>query len=148
MKKRYLDRFSIEGKVCIITGGGGLIGMKHAEAVLEGDGIPVLIDISEEAMERVKKGLTEAYGEEPVMECEKCDITDRAELEKVRDMLLEKYGHIDILINNAANNPKVEGGSKNLGAIRFHNSSGTDRCFSLRTGIRRSYGKAGQRHSA
>lgn len=121
MKKRYLDRFSIEGKVCIITGGGGLIGMKHAEAVLEGDGIPVLIDISEEAMERVKKSLTEAYGEEPVMECIKTDITDRAALEKVRDELLEKYGHIDVLINNAANNPKVEGGSKNLGAIRFHN---------------------------
>ena len=92
MKKRYLDRFSIEGKVCIITGGGGLIGMKHAEAVLEGDGIPVLIDISEEAMERVRKSLTESYGEEPVMECIKTDITDRTALEGVRDRLLDKYG--------------------------------------------------------
>ena len=33
MKK---DLFSIEGRVCVITGGGGLIGSKHAEAVLEG----------------------------------------------------------------------------------------------------------------
>ena len=32
---------------------------------------------------------------------------------------MEKYGHIDVLINNAANNPKVEGGSKNLGAAGF-----------------------------
>lgn len=31
----YLNRFSISGKVCIVTGGGGLIGMKHTEAILE-----------------------------------------------------------------------------------------------------------------
>ena len=33
----------------------------------------------------------------------------------------EEWQKVDVLINNAANNPKVEGGSKNLGAMRFHN---------------------------
>lgn len=46
MKKRYLDKLDIDGKVCIVTGGGGLLGMKHTEAILEGGGIPVLLDIS------------------------------------------------------------------------------------------------------
>ena len=69
----------------------------------------------------MKNGLVEEYGEDITVETFVTDITDRSALEKVRDILMEKYGHIDVLINNAANNPKVEGGSKNLGAIRFHN---------------------------
>lgn len=128
MKKNYMEQFSLKGRVCIITGGGGLIGMKHAEAVMEGEGIPVLLDIAEEGMERVKKSLIEEYSENhdeetgtaaPVIETFVTDITKRECLEEVRDILLKKYGHIDALINNAANNPKVEGGSKNLAATRF-----------------------------
>lgn len=118
MKKNYMDRFSLKDKVIIITGGGGLIGMKHAEAVMEGEGIPVLLDIVEAGMIRVKNSLLEEYGE-GVVETFVTDITKREELEKIRDVLMEKYGHIDGLINNAANNPKVEGGSKNLAATRF-----------------------------
>lgn len=117
----YLNRFSISGKVCIVTGGGGLIGMKHTEAILEGDGIPVLLDIAMDGMERVKKTVQEEYGTNRVVESFVTDITDRKALEEIRDILLEKYGHIDVLINNAANNPKVEDASKNLGPIRFHN---------------------------
>ena len=118
MKKNYMDQFSLKGKVVIITGGGGLIGLKHAEAVMEGEGIPVLLDIVEAGMQRVKNTLMEEYGEGTV-ETFVTDITKREELEKIRDILLEKYGHIDGLINNAANNPKVEGGSKNLAATKF-----------------------------
>lgn len=40
-----LEQYKITGKVVIITGGAGLIGRKHTEAVLEGEGIPVLLDI-------------------------------------------------------------------------------------------------------
>lgn len=119
MKKNYMNQFSLKGKVCIITGGGGLIGMKHAEAVMEGEGIPVLLDIADAGMQRVKKSLLEEYGEEGIVETFVTDITDRESLIKIRDILLEKYGHIDALINNAANNPKVEGGSKNLAATKF-----------------------------
>ena len=118
---RYMDRFNIRGKVCVVTGGGGLIGMKHTEAILEGEGIPVLLDIFQGGMNRVKKAALEEYGEDRTVETFVTDITDRKALEQIRDRLLEKYGHIDVLINNAANNPKVEEASKNLGPIRFHN---------------------------
>lgn len=113
-----MNQFLIKDKVVVITGGGGLIGMKHAEAVMEGEGIPVLLDIVDAGMQRVKNSLLEEYGEGKI-ETYVVDITKREELEKVRDDLLEKYGHIDALINNAANNPKVEGGSKNLAATKF-----------------------------
>ena len=60
-KKIYTNRFEITGKVCIVTGGGGLIGMKHAEAIVEGGGIPVLLDIVQAGMDRVTNGLKEEY---------------------------------------------------------------------------------------
>ncbi len=117
----YLNRFCINGKVCIVTGGGGLIGMKHTEAILEGGGIPVLLDISPLGMNRVKNAVIDEYGNDKIVETFVADITNRKELESIRDILIKKYGHIDVLINNAANNPKVEDASKNLGPIRFHN---------------------------
>ena len=115
-----LERYMITDKVCIITGGAGLLGKKHAEAVLAGEGIPVLLDISEETMKKAQEELCERYPRATV-ECFKADITKEEELVKIREELLEKYGHIDILINNAANNPKMEEKSENLGNIRFDN---------------------------
>ncbi|MDR1913178.1 MAG: SDR family oxidoreductase [Clostridiales bacterium] len=101
--------------------GGGLIGERHAKAVLSGGGIPVLLDISSAGLELVKKELESSFDVNKQIETYKVDITDNNELNKIKDALMRKYGHIDILINNAANNPKMEGGSQNMDAIRFHN---------------------------
>lgn len=96
------DKFSLKDKVVIITGGAGLLGTKHAEAVVDMGGIPVLLDIAGERAQQSAAKLSDkalGYG---------CDITNKTELEAVRDDILEKLGRIDVLINNAANNPKME----------------------------------------
>ena len=118
--KTAMDKFNIPGRLVIITGGAGLMGYNHAEAALSGGGIPVLLDISEDALVFAKGRLTEKFPAGEIMTY-RADITDRVALETVRDELLEKYGHIDALINNAANNPKMEGNAKNMGAITFEN---------------------------
>ena len=82
--------------------------------------LPVLLDISEEALQRAKNLLSEEYPNNEIS-IYKVDITNESELEKTRENLLKEYGHIDILINNAANNPKMEKKSSNLGNIRFDN---------------------------
>ena len=48
-----LENFSLDGKVIIITGGGGLLGAKNAEAIDEAKGIPVLWDIDLDAASAV-----------------------------------------------------------------------------------------------
>lgn len=111
------DKFSIEGKVCIITGGAGLLGKKHCEAVLEGGGIPVLLGRNIDTLMKVKNYYESEY--KMTVECAKTDITIREEIVKVRDYLMEKYGHIDILINNAANNPKMEGKQEKMSIGKF-----------------------------
>ncbi len=114
------DKFKITGKTCVITGGAGLLGQKHAEAVIEGEGIPILLDISEAALNNAQTNLKKQYPSAEIG-VYRVDITKQSELENVRDELVKKYGRIDILINNAANNPKVEDKGDNFGNIRFDN---------------------------
>lgn len=115
-----LENFKMDKKVVAITGGAGLLGRKHAEAVIEAGGIAVLLDISDAALKEAMGDLKVRYGESA---CEGyiVDITDKNSIESMKDSILKKYGHIDVLINNAANNPKVEGNTANMGAIQFEN---------------------------
>jgi len=115
-----LECFEIRDRVIVITGGAGLLGKKHAEAVLDGGGIPVLLDISKEGISHAEKVLKEQYRSASV-ETFCCDITDRKNVENILTNLMEKYGRIDGLINNAANNPKVERTAVNMTNIRFEN---------------------------
>ena len=120
MTDNILSRFSLDEKVCIITGGAGLLGDSHAHTVLSLGGVAVLIDIDPKRLDEERDRLVSIFAN-PQIEIYCVDITDRSALETVRDDLTRKYGHIDVLINNAANNPKMESSSANMGAIRFDN---------------------------
>lgn len=115
-----LERFLIRDKVCIITGGAGLMGYSHACAVLAGGGIPVLLDIDRERLKIAKSRLKEKF-ENSTVEIYQVDITCIKQLEAIKDELIGKYGHVDILINNAANNPKMEEVTANMDSVRFDN---------------------------
>ena len=115
-----LDKFFVENKVIIITGGAGLLGRNHAEAVLDGKGIPVLLDISDDTLKSAEEALKRKYTDQ-VIEMFTTDITDKSSIETICNYIIKKYGHIDGLINNAANNPKVEGSVANMKNIQFEN---------------------------
>lgn len=115
-----IEKFLLEDKVIIITGGAGLLGKKYAEAVLDAKGIPVLIDISETALAEAKRQICSMYPE-GMIETFIADITSRSDMQGICTTLIEKYSHIDGLINNAANNPKVEGNAQNMKNIQFEN---------------------------
>ena len=73
------DLFDIQGKVFIVTGGAGLLGVQHAVAIAGKNGIPVLLDINasklEIATDQLKKKLN-------VQACGiQCDITSESEIE-------------------------------------------------------------------
>lgn len=112
------EKFKITNKVVVITGGAGLLGQEHAEAVIEGEGIPVLLDVSRKALDVAKDYFRSRYPGAEIC-IYQADITNREELEEVRSRLLRQYGHIDVLINNAANNPKVEKNGQNFGSTGF-----------------------------
>jgi NAD(P)-dependent dehydrogenase (short-subunit alcohol dehydrogenase family) len=95
-------RFDLTGRVAVITGGAGLLGLSHARAIHAAGGIPVLLDIAAPAPNilRERAGFEVGWS--------RCDITREEELRQTLADILALHGRLDILINNAANNPKVE----------------------------------------
>ena len=78
--------FSLKDKVVVITGGAGLLGKMHAEAVREAGGKPILTDVIDDG------------------DCHYMDVTDKNSIEEFVDKYLDR---VDVLINNAALNPKM-----------------------------------------
>jgi NAD(P)-dependent dehydrogenase (short-subunit alcohol dehydrogenase family) len=103
------DVFDLTGRVAVITGGAGLLGRKHAEAIAAHGSIPVLVDLAVAEPERKAQHLSEVCGVD-AMGCV-TDITSLEQVQRLMDAVLAKYGRVDILINNAANNPRMESSS-------------------------------------
>jgi NAD(P)-dependent dehydrogenase (short-subunit alcohol dehydrogenase family) len=110
MAKELDGLFRLDGKIIVITGAAGLLGQKHSEAIAAYGGTPMLLDLSEEAVTKLADELNQKYNVKA--EGFVVDITDEYQLKQNSDLLIEKFGKIDGLINNAANNPKVEDSSK------------------------------------
>ena len=98
--------FDLINKVAVITGGSGLFGEKHAEAIAEFGGIPVLLDIDKKTGNEKAQRISKEYQVDCAFKL--CDITDESQISSVRDSLISKFGQIDILINNAAIDPKIK----------------------------------------
>lgn len=98
--------FSLEGKVIVITGAAGLLGQKHAEAIAAYGGSPILLDLSKDVVEVMANKLNKQYAVKSAGFA--VDITDELQIRSNAAHLIDQYGKIDGLVNNAANNPKVE----------------------------------------
>ncbi|TGM31725.1 SDR family oxidoreductase [Leptospira biflexa] len=101
-----IDLFSLKGKVIIITGATGLLGSQHAEVVAEAGGIPVLLDLDQDRCNQLADKLKQKYSVDAIGY--KVDITKEEEIIDNLSIIRKKYKYIHALINNAANNPKVE----------------------------------------
>jgi NAD(P)-dependent dehydrogenase (short-subunit alcohol dehydrogenase family) len=105
-KQRIRDLFDLTGRVAIITGGAGLLGYHHGAILAAAGAHVVLLDLPQASPSLRADQLQFAHGPECLGLA--TDITSEDSLMEARDVILAKFGRIDILINNAANNPKVE----------------------------------------
>jgi NAD(P)-dependent dehydrogenase (short-subunit alcohol dehydrogenase family) len=106
MKRKLTDVFDLTGKVAIITGGAGLLGVKHAEALVEAGASCILADINGKHTSSVAERIARE-NDANVIGIE-TDITQTKSIQALLEETLQQYGRIDILINNAANNPQYE----------------------------------------
>ena len=99
--------FDLSGRVSVITGGAGMLGRQHATAIAEMGGHPVLADVSGEAAVAAAADIERMHGVAALGM--QADVTDKPQVEAMVAAVLQRFGHIDILINNAA--LTVKGGS-------------------------------------
>ncbi len=102
MKKDLNSIFNLKGKVIVITGGAGMLGLKHAEAIAAYDGKPILIDNNKNKLEESINYLNKLY--KVKSEGYLVDITNENEVKTNCDQIIKRFGKINALINNASVN--------------------------------------------
>lgn len=96
-------RFDLRDNVIVITGGAGLIGKEYVQALSEAGAYSVVADINSDAAHRVSK---EKGGKNslPVQ----LDVKDPKSVKNMVQAVIDRFGHIDGLVNNAALDPKFD----------------------------------------
>lgn len=115
MEKTVKELFSLKGRVAIVTGAIGLIGKHHCKALSEAGACVIACDLDKAAAEEFAFTLdNNSIGDY-------LDVTSVESITAVRDHILKKYGHIDVLINNAAINDMFENPLSALEQSKFEN---------------------------
>jgi NAD(P)-dependent dehydrogenase (short-subunit alcohol dehydrogenase family) len=99
------DKFSVNEKRIVITGGAGVLGASIAEALATAGAHVAILDIDENRIIEVTRKIQKIN---PNVVGLKADVLNRESLQKACDLVLNKFGSVDILINGAGgNHPKA-----------------------------------------
>ncbi|XP_051761110.1 15-hydroxyprostaglandin dehydrogenase [NAD(+)] isoform X3 [Ctenopharyngodon idella] len=97
---------SLHGKVALVTGGAQGIGRAVVEDLLGNGAKVALVDLNQSVGEECKSDLDGQFGEDNCIFIQ-CDVTDGGKLKDAFQNTVEKFGRLDIVINNAGiNNEK------------------------------------------
>lgn len=110
-----MELFSLKHKTAIITGALGLIGKEHCKALAEAGANVVVADVNEEECVLFADSLPmESIGAS-------LDVTNPDSIKNIRDKVLRKFAHIDVLVNNAAINDMFENPKAAAEQSKFEN---------------------------
>lgn len=94
-------KIDLNNKVVVITGAGGVICSYLAKAIAETGAKVALLNLHKEKADKVKE---EIIKNGFIAESYACNVTDKADLERVHSEVLKDLGPCDILINGAGGN--------------------------------------------
>ena len=114
------EKFNLTGKTALITGAAGLLGREHAAALLESGATVVLTDICEAGLLSARASLALNADASRIF-IRVMDITNQDVIRGVADDLAASGLRIDILVNNAAIDPKVKGDQGMVETSRLEN---------------------------
>jgi NAD(P)-dependent dehydrogenase (short-subunit alcohol dehydrogenase family) len=93
--------FGLHGQIAVVTGGTGVLGAALARGLAAAGAAVAILGRRRERAEAVAAEIVAAGGEALATPA---DVLRRGELEAVREVLLRRWGHIDILVNAAGGN--------------------------------------------
>lgn len=97
----YRPDFSLDGKVCVLTGGTGVLGGVMAQGLAAAGARVAVLGRRAEKAEAVAAAVRDLGGEAIATPA---DVLDQPALERVRSELLQRWGSIDLLVNAAGGN--------------------------------------------
>jgi NAD(P)-dependent dehydrogenase (short-subunit alcohol dehydrogenase family) len=94
----YLDKYKLDGRVAVVTGGGRAIGLACVEALAEAGARVVIADHDPAVATEGQAAMRKAGHQVDVVEM---DVTKPAQVTAVAEDLARRLGSVDILVNNA-----------------------------------------------
>jgi NAD(P)-dependent dehydrogenase (short-subunit alcohol dehydrogenase family) len=112
-----LPMFSLAGRVAVVTGAAGLLGRQHCRALASAGATVIATDLDAGGCEKVaaelrREGWSNVHGIA-------ADITAVDSLLRLRDAVLALADHVDVLVNNAAVNDRVDAAPEGAALSRF-----------------------------
>ena len=114
------EKFDLTGKTALITGAAGLLGIEHAAALLESGAGVVLTDLGSTALDTARNQLQQHFKHSTIV-VQVMDVSQADAINRVAETLWQSGMRIDILVNNAAIDPKVKGEQTVLETSRLEN---------------------------
>jgi NAD(P)-dependent dehydrogenase (short-subunit alcohol dehydrogenase family) len=99
------ERFRLDGKVGIVTGGAGLLGQEFCKTLAAAGGSVVLADLDQEKGEVLASSLADDGNDVKYFPL---DVTNPSSSAEMISWVKESWGRIDILVNSAALDPKFD----------------------------------------
>jgi NAD(P)-dependent dehydrogenase (short-subunit alcohol dehydrogenase family) len=93
-----LEQFSLRDKVSIMTGGARGLGKAMAQSLAQAGSDIVIVDLDLDAAQQTADLLASEGRRTLAL---RVDVTDPADVDKMTDEILRKFGRIDVLFNNA-----------------------------------------------
>lgn len=113
-------KFDLTGKTALVTGAAGLLGREHAAALLESGARVLLTDIGEGALGLARETLAQEIDAERV-QTYIMDVSSHESIAALARQLLAEGQRVDILVNNAAIDPKVKADAGIMETSRLEN---------------------------
>jgi NAD(P)-dependent dehydrogenase (short-subunit alcohol dehydrogenase family) len=96
----------LKGKVCVITGGGGIIGKSLSDGLASVGVKMAVTDVAKDLADKVASDIRKDYGTQAIGV--ECNVLDKNSLLKAKEIINKEFGKIDLLINCAGgNSPKA-----------------------------------------
>jgi NAD(P)-dependent dehydrogenase (short-subunit alcohol dehydrogenase family) len=100
--------FELHDRVAIVTGGAGLLGSEFCKTLVEAGAQVVIADLDIGAAERLANSLHADYQAEMRALAVATNVTDPDSVQTMVGTALQAFGHLDILVNSAALDPKFD----------------------------------------
>ena len=96
----YRALFDLSGKVCVVTGGAGILGRRFCAGLADFGAAVAVVDLDEEGASACARDIKSTFGIQSVGVG--CDVTKTASVDAMVKRVEETLGPIDVLHNNAA----------------------------------------------